>query len=270
MQPESAASWRLARASRGPALAIAGLAVVFAIWWLIALQLGPARLPTPGEVWNALRADYTNIPAVEFSSFQTGGIHAAVIYTTVNVLIGVAIGSLAGFLVGAVLGSSRMVRELLSVPLMVLSTIPVLVLAPFLVIWFGTSRIVESGLVITFAFVTLAAVVRQATEDVSAHYTNCASSLGAGRMMILREVILPAVVPATIGGVRVALAAGWSFETVAELLGGSQGTGKLIQTLQGMSATADIMAGLAALAIVGVICDAIVSVTGKWVVRWKE
>ena len=88
--------------------------------------------------------------------------------------------------------------------------------------------------------------------------------------MMLRHVLLPAVVPPAIGGVRVALATGWSFEAVAELLGGSKGTGKLIQTLQGMSATADIMAALAALAIVGVAVDAIVAATGKWVVRWQE
>ncbi|MEA2168263.1 MAG: sulfonate transport system permease protein [Solirubrobacteraceae bacterium] len=263
-------AWRITHATKAPALALAGIAVVLGVWWLIALQLGPVRLPTPGQVWDALRADFNNVPAVEFSSFQTGGIKVAVGYTVVNVIVGVGIGSVAGFLVGALLGTSRAARELLSLPLTILSTMPVLILAPFLVIWFGTARIVQAGLVIMFAFVTLAAVVRGATEDVSGHYRNYAASLGAGRGMTLREVILPAVVPPTIGGVRVALATGWSFEAVAELLGGSRGTGKLIQTLQGMSATADIMAALAALAIVGVAIDTIVAAAGKWVIRWQE
>ena len=265
-----ALAWQVARALKGGALAVAGIVVVLGIWWLVALQLGPIRMPTPAEVLDALRADFTRIPAVEFSSFQTGGIFAAVVYTVTNVLVGVSVGSSTGFLTGALLGMSRTANELLWLPLVILSTLPVLVLAPFLVIWFGTSRIVQSGLVITFAFVTLAAVVRQATESVSGYYRNYAASLGAGWRMTLREVILPAVVPPTIGGVRVALAAGWSFEAVAELLGGSRGTGKLIQTLQGMSATADIMAVLAALAFAGVVTDAVVVVAGKRIVRWQE
>lgn len=263
-------AWRITQAAKPPGLALAGIAAILGIWWLLGLQLGPARLPTPGEVWNALRADFNNIPAVEFSSFQTGGIRAAAIYTTVNVVIGVAIGSFAGFLFGALLGISRLARGLLTLPLMIISTLPVLILAPFLLIWFGTSRFAQSGLVIMFAFVTLTAVTRQATSDVSGHYTGYAASLGAGRRTMLREVILPAIAPPTIGGVRVALATGWSFETVAELLGGTHGIGKLIQTLQGMSATADIMAALAALAIIGVAIDAIVVAAGRWVIRWQE
>jgi NitT/TauT family transport system permease protein len=78
------------------------------------------------------------------------------------------------------------------------------------------------------------------------------------------------VIPPTVGGVRVAFACGWSFETVAELLGGARGAGKMIQTLQGMSATADIMAILVALGIVAVAVDAIVVGAGRWLVRWQE
>jgi ABC-type nitrate/sulfonate/bicarbonate transport system permease component len=266
----SSIAWRLLRALESVALALAGFGVIIAVWWLIANELGPVRLPTPLAVWDALRADMNSIPAVEFSSFQTGGIKDAVAYTLFNVVIGVAVGSLAGFIVGLALGTSQTVRELFELPITMLSTLPVLVISPFLVIWFGTSRVVQGGLVIMFAFVTIAAVVRQAAESVSGHYRNYAASLGASRARTVREVVRPAVIPPTIGGVRVAFACGWSFETVAELLGGSHGAGKMIQTLQGMSATADIMAILVALGIVAVAVDAVVVAAGRWIVRWQE
>ncbi|UUY02817.1 ABC transporter permease subunit [Svornostia abyssi] len=269
-RPALGALHRLRAAAVSGLLALAGVAVVVGIWWLISLGADPVRVPSPQVVFDALVSGWENIPALSFVAFQSGGIKQAVTYTTVNVIVGVGIGASIGFVVGALLGRVRLARELLSPGLFVLSTVPVLVLAPFLTIWFGTARFVQAGLVIVFALVTVAAVTQQATLDVGERYTNYAASLGARRSMLLRAVILPAIVPAAIGGIRVAAAAGWSFATVAELLGGNKGVGKLIQTMQGLSATADIMAAVIALGIVAVLVDAVIRLVGQWVVRWQE
>ena len=261
---------RLRSAALSAGLAVAGIAIVVGLWWLVAAGSDPVRVPNPKVVFETLRADWSNIPALEFIAFQKGGIEQALQYTTVNVLAGVGIGSAAGFVLGAVLGRVRLARELLEPPLFVLGTIPVLVLAPFLTIWFGTARIVQAGLVVAFALVTVASVTQRATLDVGARYTDYAASLGAGPGAILRRITLPATVPAAIGAVRVAAAAGWSFEAVAELLGGNKGIGKLIQSMQGLSATADIMAAVIALGVVAVVLDALIKAAGGWVVRWQE
>jgi ABC-type nitrate/sulfonate/bicarbonate transport system permease component len=261
---------RARAAAREAALAVLGIALLVGVWWLVSLGSDPVRVPSPKIVFETLRADWAEIPALNFIAFQSGGIRDALTYTAVNVVAGVAIGSTAGFLLGALLGRVRLARELLEPPLFLLGTIPVLVLAPFLTIWFGTARIVQAGLVIAFALVTVAAVTQQATMAVGARYTDFAASLGASPGTILRHVILPAVVPPAIGALRVAAAAGWSFETVAELLGGNQGTGKLIQSMQGLSATADIMAAVIALGIAAVLLDAVIRAVGAWVIRWQE
>lgn len=261
---------RVRSAAVSAGLAAFGVGLVIGIWWLISLGADPVRVPSPQVVFDTLIANWENIPALSFIAFQTGGIKQAVTYTTMNVLVGVTIGASIGFVTGAVLGRIRLAREILTPTLFVLSTVPVLVLAPFLTIWFGTARFVQAGLVIIFALVTVATVTQQATLDVGERYTNYAASLGARRGLLLRAVILPAIVPAAIGGIRVAVAAGWSFATVAELLGGSKGVGKLIQTMQGLSATADIMAAVIALGIVAVLVDAVIRLVGQWVVRWQE
>lgn len=251
-------------------LAGLGLGLVIGAWWLLALGTDPIRLPPPDVVWETFLADFDAIPALQFVAFQEGGIGDALVFTTTNVLLGVALGSAIGFPLGALLGRVRVARDLLEPPLIVASTIPVLTLAPFLVIWFGTGRIVQSGMVILFSLVTVAAVTQQATQQVGERYTQYASSLGAGQRAILRYVVLPAVVPAAVGAVRVALAAGWSFATVAELLGGNAGIGKLVQTMQGISATADIIAAVLALGVVAVLVDAVVTAAGRFLVRWQE
>ncbi|MCW3014943.1 MAG: binding--dependent transport system inner rane component family protein [Solirubrobacterales bacterium] len=257
-------------AAQTAGLAVAGVALIIGAWWLISLGTDPVRVPSPQLVFDTLRADWNNIPALSFIAFQSGGIKQALVYTTVNVVGGVAIGAAAGFVLGALLGRVRLARELLGPPLFVLGTVPILVLAPFLTIWFGTARIVQAGLVIAFALVTVAAVTQQATMDIGERYTDYAQSLGASPRIVLVSIVLPATLPPALGAVRVATAAGWSFATVAELLGGNKGTGKLIQSMQGLSATADIMAAVVALGITALVIDAAIRLIGTWVIRWQE
>jgi ABC-type nitrate/sulfonate/bicarbonate transport system permease component len=261
----------LVRLIRIAAVSLFGLMIMIASWIAVARLIeNPVRLPYPRAVFDAFFNDFYSIPAVEFIAFQTGGILDAVRYTTKGVLLGVAFGSSLGLLVGSVLGSNRVARELMGPPLTVLGLIPVVVLSPFLSIWFGTSQITQSGLVIIFSFITVSAVVQDATRNIAPQYWQFALSLGANSATIIRNVVLPAVVPSAIGAVRVALGAGWSLQSAGELLGGNQGVGKLIQTLQGMSATPDILASLIALGMAAVLIDGLVVLTGKWVVRWQD
>jgi sulfonate transport system permease protein len=260
----------LRAAGRRVVLAVLGVALIIFIWWLISLGSASVRVPSPIDVGSTLWQDWGSIPALTFIAFQAGGIGEAVRFTTINVILGVLFGSLAGFVLGAVLGRVRLARELLEAPLLVLGTIPILTLLPFLVIWFGTARLVQSALVIIFALITVAAVVQQATLDVGQRYTQYAASLGAGGARILWEVVLPAVVPPTVGAVRVAAAAGWSFETVAELLGGQHGAGKLITAMQSLAATDVIIAVVLALGCSAVLLDALIAALGGLVVRWQE
>jgi ABC-type nitrate/sulfonate/bicarbonate transport system permease component len=260
----------ISRRLGGLALRLSGIALLIAIWWLISAFSNPVRVPSPGVVFDTLIRDLHTVPALEYVAYQTGGIWAALTYTFVNVLIGVGVGAALGFVLGAILGRVALLRDLFSVPLLLLGTVPILVLLPFLVIWFGTARIVQSGLVIAFALITVTTVTQQATEDISGRYCNYAMCMGASRWRVLREVVLPGIVPPAIGAVRVAAATGWSFATVAELLGGQQGTGKLIQAMQGLSATADILAVIIALGIAALVLDALIALAGAWVVRWQE
>ena len=62
--------------------------------------------------------------------------------------------------------------------------------------------------------------------------------------MVLRDVVLPAIVPEVLGAVRVCFAAGWGFEAIAEILGAQHGIGRIIQTMGTQSATAELMASV--------------------------
>src|SRR5690606_9018600 len=118
------------------------------------------------------------VRALEFAALGSAGIGDTLLYTVTNVLLGVGVGTIVGFLAGLVVGRVRWVANLAQVPLLVLGTVPVLALLPFLSLWFGVSRIATSGLVIFYTAITVTVGVQQATRNVGKHYANYAATLG--------------------------------------------------------------------------------------------
>jgi ABC-type nitrate/sulfonate/bicarbonate transport system permease component len=256
---------------RAAGLALAGVGLVVGLWWIAALILdSPVRLPTPPAVAEAISEGFVSLPALQYTAFQSGGIWDGVRYTVESVVMAVAIGSAAGLAFGLLIGRSRIARDAFQIPLLALGTIPVLVILPFITQWFGTSRLAQAGIVIFAAFVTVATVVQQATLNVGARYQHYAQSLGASRRMELYRVTLPAIVPDSIGAVRVALAAGWGYAAISELLGADQGAGRIINAMANISNTASVIAVVVCLSAAAVVIDAIVAALGKWVTRWQE
>ena len=251
-------------------LAALGVGLMLVLWVLAAAATEPVRIPSPILVFDAIRQNLFEIRALEFASFGTGGIIQNLTYTAFNVLIGVVAGAVAGFAIGLLIGRVRVIRNLLEPPLLFVGTVPVLVLLPFLSLWFGTGRLATNGMVIFYTMVTVAVVTQQATTNISNYYDNYALSLGASSTRVLLQVVRPAVIPEVLGAVRVALAFGWGFQAIAEVLGGQIGAGRVIRVYAQYAATAEILSIVFSVGVLAVIVDAIVAGVGRWVVRWQE
>jgi ABC-type nitrate/sulfonate/bicarbonate transport system permease component len=259
-----------ARGLQSAGLGVAGLLLMLGVWALVASVTSPLRVPPPSQVFDAIGNDWSNIPALTYITFTKGGIGQALIYTTLNVVVAVGIGTLLGVPLGIFLGRVRTASLVLEPLLLALGTLPLLVLLPFITLWFGTARFAQSGLVLVFTLLTVTFASQAAAQTVSGHYSNFASCLGASRARTLWTVVLPAAMPGVLAALRVALAAGWGWECVAELLGAQHGIGRVIQVTAQTDATPDLFATLLCLAVVAVLADGLVATVGGFYVRWKE
>ncbi len=266
----AARRFNISSRARQVILASLGVGLVLVVWSLAAAATEPVRIPSPILVFQAIRENLFEIRALEFASFGSGGIIQNLTYTAVNVLIGVGTGAVAGFAIGLLIGRVRVIRDLLEPPLLFVGTVPVLVLLPFLSLWFGTGRLATNGMVIFYTMVTVAVVTQQATTNISNYYDNYALSLGASSTRVLLQVIRPAVIPEVLGAVRVALAFGWGFQAIAEVLGGQIGAGRVIRVYAQYAATAEILSIVFCVGVLAVVIDGIVAGVGRWVVRWQE
>jgi ABC-type nitrate/sulfonate/bicarbonate transport system permease component len=251
-------------------LALAGLLIVALTWQIAAAFSTPSQFPDLGVVLVAAVEGWTKIPAVAYFSFQSLGIWDALIYTAVNVVVAVLAGSLLGIPMGVAMARLPRFSSLVDPPIAVVATVPLVILLPFITLWFGTARFAQSGLVIIYAFLTVTFATRHAAEVVGEHFANYASCLGASRARTLFGVILPAASPEVVGSVRLALASSWGWQVVAELLGGNAGLGRIIRATANLGAVAPLIASVLCLTVAAFIIDLVFVRVSRVFLQWQE
>lgn len=148
--------------------------------------------------------------------------------TMSEALIGFALAFVIGFGCAITLHLSRVLRES-AYPLLIASqSIPVVVLAPLLVLAFGYDMRPKIAIVVLVCFFPIVVSMIDGLRSVDPELRTLIRSYGAGRVRILRMVELPASLPAVFTGARIA--ATWAFigAVLGEYAGASSGLGYLI------------------------------------------
>jgi ABC-type nitrate/sulfonate/bicarbonate transport system permease component len=153
--------------------------------------------------------------------------------------------------------------------MMTAGTVPILVAAPFLLIWFGVGRASAACLVVFYVAVILYLFAQRAANNVSPIYEEFARTLGATQRQIVVDLLIPATVPEILGGLRIALAGAWGLEAIAELLGSQEGVGKVLEVLAGATDTEGIMANLLMLGFVAIVVDALAGLAVARLAAWN-
>lgn len=246
---------------------VAGVLLLIVVWELLTLVAPVAVLPSPQDVVRRIAADFWAAPELSFYGLDTG-FAGSLLYTATNVLIAIVAGSLCGVLGGLLTARVTLLRQLGDPVMMTAGTIPVLVLAPFFLIWFGVGRASAVLLVVFYVTVMLYIFAQKAVSNLPPIYEEAARTLGASRLRILRDVVLPGTLPEILGGIRIALAGAWGLEAITELLGAQSGMGKLIQVLAGATDVQGIFAALVTLGFAAIVCDGLAALLVGRATTW--
>jgi sulfonate transport system permease protein len=154
-----------------------------------------------------------------------------------RILAGLLIGSILGVGIGLVLGWGRRVRAIVEAPLMLIRTIPLLALIPLFLTWFGGT---DRGIISYIAFAVFAMLLintLEAVRNVPPAVQLYARTLGASKLRVYRTVVIPAIVPEMVGGIRVMLGLSWAILLAGEYLGAQSGIGYILIQAQQYSYT---------------------------------
>jgi ABC-type nitrate/sulfonate/bicarbonate transport system permease component len=204
---------------RAPALlASALIALMLLAAWELYARLGRVEdliLPAPSEVARALWEDrgllWDNLRV-------TGG----------EVLLGLSLAVAAGAVLAAVLHLSSAVRRAVYPLLVASQTVPVVIVAPLLVVWFGYDLAPKLAIVALICFFPVAVTTLDGLAGVDPELHKLMRTLDAGRLRAFRLVELPAALPAMFSGARIAVAVAVIGAVLAEQAGSSEGLGHLL------------------------------------------
>ena len=146
-----------------------------------------------------------------------------------EILLGLFFGVLFATIVGYVLAKSRSLEKVLSPYLVASQAIPVVAIAPLLVIWLGNgilSKVVICALIVFFPVLVNTIVGVRAVPTALYDLMN---SLHASRAQILWKVEVPASLPVFLGGLRVGATLSVIGAIVGELVSAEKGLGFLLQ-----------------------------------------
>lgn len=220
------------------------------------LEIQPFVLPAPTEIFKELMISGPTVilPHLHVTMLETlAGYFAAIVVAAVlSVLI---------------LYSSAFRRGVL--PLVVASqTIPIITMAPVLVIWFGYNslpRIIITAIVAFFPL-TIAAVT--GLKSLEPHFIDFFRSLNATPSQIFFKLRLPVALPSIFGGLKVAATLAVIGATISEWVGASRGIGYLIAQDTALLNTTRVFASLTVLGIAGMALFGLVGLIERLSMPW--
>jgi NitT/TauT family transport system permease protein len=232
--------------TRSAGLSIAATFTVFVLAWkavVVLSGLPPFILPAPETV------------AIRFvGAWRDGTIEPHLWTTLIEVLLGFGAGVALALVAGYALARSALIDRLLSPYLVAAQAIPILALAPLLVLWFGNgllSKVIVCSLIVFFP-VAIATMV--GIRSIDGRLLELGRSLRATRRQVLLTLEIPAALPSILGGMRVGVTLAVVGALVGEWAGASQGLGVLINLARGSLFDIPLMfATLLTIALVGIV-----------------
>ena len=242
-------------------LGLASLAAGLLAWWAVARYSGLPSfiLPTPGQVWTRFLRSLSN------GSLFT---HAGV--TLFEILVGLFVGALTATVLGYLVAKSRALERVLSPYLVASQAVPLVAIAPLLVIWFGPgifSKILICALIVFFPVLVNTVV---GVRAVPAALHDLMRSLHATRRQILLKLEIPAALPVFLGGLRVGATLSVIGAVVGELVGADMGLGFLINVGRGQYDTALVFVAIFALVALALSLYGVVAWVEKRLLSWQE
>lgn len=184
-------------------------------------------------------------------------------------LIGFGIGVALGVTFGILLGRIQVLADLLSVYIGAANSIPRIVLGSVFVIWFGLGMSSKVALVVVLVFFNVFFNAFQGAREVDHGLVANARQLGAGRIAVLLQVILPAAFSWIIASLRTAFGFAVTGAVVGELLGAQQGLGTLIAQAQGDFNPDGVYAGLLVTTTLALAAEGAITLVERRLLRWR-
>src|SRR5262245_23360179 len=231
-----------------PSLAL--LALLLAVWTAVVLRTGSVVFPTP---WQVVRG------TLELARDGTlwGHIGASLFRVGAGFLLAVAVAVPLGLWMGWVRGAFTTLNPIFQILLAIL--------------WFGVGNASPIYLIFISSVFPMIVQTTVGVHTIEQRYLRAAENFEVSRATLFRQVVIPAVLPQIIVGMRIGLGVAWLVVVAAEMIALRSGLGYLIIDSRNAGNRYDlVIAGMIIIGCIGLLLDgAMRLLEGLERVRWR-
>lgn len=190
------------------------LGLLLLIWYVVAVLVDTAVLPTPSLVFSTL-----------IEAIRSGELPHHLGITLYRLAISFILAMLLGTAIGIVLGRHQKTNNFFDSWLIILLNVPALVTIILCYIWFGLVETAAIFAVVINKLPNVIVTIREGAKNLDEELIEMAKAYRFGRLKTLRHVIMPQLYPYVMASARTGLALIWKIVLVVEMLGRSDGMG---------------------------------------------
>jgi len=175
--------------------------------------------------------------------------------TLMRLIVGSLIGLALGIPVGLLLGINRTVADMFYPIMNFFQSVSGIAIFPIVVIWWGNSDETVLAIILYTSFFPVAFTVLSGVREIPIKNIHAVRTLGASRLQIIRDVLLPGAMPHIATGARVSIGFAWRAVIAGEMLAGREGLGWMIFTAQDADKTSQVILGMVLIGVTWIILD---------------
>jgi NitT/TauT family transport system permease protein len=240
--------------------AVAVIALLITLWWVVVVATGSAIFPTPWQVVTG------TVELIQDGSLWDH-IAASLLRVTTGFLLAVAFAVPLGLWMGWVRGAYATLNPIFQI----LRPISPIAWIPIAILWFGVGNASPIYLIFISSVFPMIVQTTAGVHTIEQRYLRAAENFGVSRRALFTQVVIPAVLPEIIVGMRIGLGVAWLVVVAAEMIALRSGLGYLIIDSRNAGNRYDlVIAGMIIIGLIGLLLDGVMRLLeGLKTVRWR-
>src|SRR6202049_4273525 len=241
-----------------PSVAIGALLI--AAWWILVVVTRSVIFPTPLQVitgiWE-LAEDGSLWRDIGASLFRVGA----------GFLLAVVFAIPLGLWMGWVRGAYATLNPIFQI----LRPISPIAWIPIAILWFGVGNVSPIFLIFISSVFPMVVQTTAGVHAIERRYLRAAENFGVSRYTLFKQVVIPAVLPQIIVGMRIGLGVAWLVVVAAEMIAPPSGLGYLLIDSRNAGNRYDlVIGGMVIIGLIGLLLDGVMRLMeGLRIVRWR-
>ena len=188
--------------------------------------------------------------------------------TLAETAVGLALSLVVSVAAAVLMDRFELVRRALQPLLVASQTVPVVAIAPLLVLWFGFGLAPKVLIVVLVTFFPVTIALLDGFGAATGEATDLLRSIGASRSQLFRNLRWPAALPSLFTGLRIAATYGVIGAVFGEYVGAYEGLGIWMQLSQNAFRTDLVFAAILLAAVLSVALFALVVALERLLIPW--